>query len=559
MQGGLPIRLAKSLLLHGHFKYKDLSYTTSQVACQETGFFGKLVTDYLGQAATLHGFYTYTPNAAGVHASVQQRLQAPSVDRTILVRVLEQQYEGLQVAPAVRGNIKALANSNTFTVTTAHQPNLFTGYLYFIYKILHAVSLAAHLNSQHPDLHFVPVYYMGSEDNDLDELGVFRFRGTKYRWDGDGQSGAVGRMATKGLKALINEVLHLFGPPGPVATQLAEILRTAYLGQPTIGRATQYLVNELFGRFGLVVLDPDNADLKRTFIPYIKDDLLRSVAYGHASRQTDALAAAGYKTQAFPRAINLFYLAHNVRERIEHHNDRWEVLNTDISFSEDELMAELNEHPERFSPNVILRGLFQSVILPDVAFIGGGAEVAYWLQLGSLFTHYGVHYPAVLLRQSVMVIPAMAKTLMEKMSFSEADLFLSPIKQSELLVARFSDAHWQLSAEKEQLQTLMAQVRQAAAAVDPTLTGAAGAAQARMDKLLLALEKKMLRAAKNRVAVHMQQLQRLRALLYPNDSLQERTDNFAEYYLDYGPAFFDAVLEGTNPYCGTVLLLQYNA
>lgn len=535
-----------------------MSYTTTHIACQETGFFGKLVTDYIGQAATLNGFYQYAPNEVGVDASIQQRLQAPPVSRATLVRVLERQYDGLAVAPAVQANIQALANSNTFTVTTAHQPNLFTGYLYFVYKILHAVSLAEYLNNKHPDLHFVPVYYMGSEDNDLDELGVFRFRGTKYRWDGDGQLGAVGRMSTKGLKKLINEVLHLFGPPGAAATQLAEILSTAYLGQPTIGRATQYLVNELFGRFGLVVLDPDDADLKRTFIPYMKEDLLHEVAYGHASRQTDALAAAGYKTQAFPRPVNLFYLSDNIRERIEQRNNRWEVLNTDISFSEDELMVELNEHPERFSPNVILRGLFQSVILPDVAFIGGGAEVAYWLQLGSLFTHYGVHYPAVLLRQSVMVIPAMAKTLMEKMSFSDADLFLSPLKQSELLVARFSDAHWQLNAEKEQLQALMTQVRQAAAAVDPTLNGAAGAAQARMEKLLAALEKKMLRAAKNRVATHMQQLQRLRALLFPNDSLQERTDNFAEYYLDYGPAFFDAVLEGTNPYCGTVLLLQYN-
>lgn len=536
-----------------------MSYSTSQVRCHETGFFGKLVTDYIGRAASLHGFYKYTPDTDGVAASVQKRLQAPSVNRSALVSVLEKQYAGLQVVPQVQSNIQALARSSTFTVTTAHQPNLFTGYLYFVYKILHAVSLAEHLNSKHPDLHFVPVYYMGSEDNDLDELGVFRFRGSKYRWDGDGQAGAVGRMSTKGLKTLINEVLHLFGPPGPVATQLADVLRTAYQGQPTIGRATQYLVNELFGRFGLVVLDPDDADLKRTFIPYMEDDLLRSVAYGHASRQTDALAAAGYKTQAFPRAINLFYLAHNLRERIEYRNGRWEVLNTNISFSEAELLTELNEHPERFSPNVILRGLFQSVILPDVAFIGGGAEVAYWLQLSSLFTHYSVHYPAVLLRQSVMVIPAAAKNLMKKLSFSDTDLFLSPLKQTELLVARFSDAHWQLNAEKEQLQTLMAQVKQTAAAVDPTLAGAAGAAQARMDKLLLALEKKMLRAAKNRVEVHMQQLQQLRTLLFPNDSLQERTDNFAEYYLDYGPTFFDAVLEGTNPYCGTVMLLQYTA
>src|SRR5690606_36563786 len=98
--------------------------------------------------------------------------------------------------PKAEEHLAVLAEPTTFTVCTAHQPNLATGYLYFVYKILHAIKLAEALNAAHPEHRFVPVYYMGSEDADLDELGTFRYVGKKFVWDAGGQKGAVGRMDT---------------------------------------------------------------------------------------------------------------------------------------------------------------------------------------------------------------------------------------------------------------------------------------------------------------------------------------------------------------------------
>ena len=242
---------------------------------------------------------------------------------------------------------------------------------------------------------------MGSEDNDIDELGTFRFRGDKFVWDGSGQSGAVGRMDTAGLKPLINSLFKQFGPPGKNCDDLLEIITEAYAKQKTIGAATQYLVNALFGRFGLVVLDPDDAEFKKSFVPVMEDELLNKASYPIITSQIKKLGEH-YKIQAHPREINLFYLADQLRERIERNGEKWVVLNTAIEWTKNELLKELNEHPERFSPNVMLRGLYQETILPNAVFIGGGAEVAYWLQLKPLFEHYKVFYPAVHLRQSVM-------------------------------------------------------------------------------------------------------------------------------------------------------------
>lgn len=524
--------------------YFSLSYS-------QTGAFSRLVNDYTENR--LHSaFYRYSPNASGVAAAIAARPAHP-VNRALLVAALEQQYGTLETTDEVKASIAALADEQTFTVTTAHQPNLMTGYLYFVYKILHAIKLAAALEAQHPDKRFVPVYYMGSEDADLDELGTFRFRGDRYRWDGAGQQGAVGRMDTASLKPLLNDLFRFFGPAGCNCDELHEMVSHAYLGHRTIGEATRYLVNALFGRYGLVVLNPDDAALKAAFIPVMQDELLNGVAHGIINTQTERLEQH-YKSQMFPRPINLFYLQHGLRERIERQGDRWVVLNTDISFGREELLAELNTHPERFSPNVALRGLFQETILPNVAFIGGGAEVAYWLQLMPVFDHYKVFYPALVLRQSVLWIDAAGAAKRRQAGLTIEELFLPLQALQHQYVTSHATSRLTLDEQRAALQQLMAATESATTAVDPTLGKAAKAATEKMKYQFAVLEKKMLRAEKRKMDVQLDRIARAKNHLFPNGNLQERTDNFLEYYLENGPAFFDILLSGIEP-LGTKFLV----
>lgn len=531
-----------------------MPHTYHHIPYAATGYFSQLVSDYLAGQPLMETFYSFSPDNAGLVQAISQR-EKIAIDRALLVASLQRQYQDIESSEAVQANITSLLQPKTFTITTAHQPNLMTGYLYFIYKILHTIKLAENLNNQYTDKHFVPVYYMGSEDNDIEELGVFRFRGEIQKWDGSGQKGAVGRMSTLGLKALLQQVLKLFGPPGEHCDHLIEIITTAYFKHPTIGSATKYLVNELFGRYGLVIVDPDDRQLKSAFIPVMADDLLNNTAHRLVTEQTTLLEQR-YKTQAFPRPINLFYLRNGLRERIEQKGDAWVVLNTDTQFTQTELLAELHAHPERFSPNVILRGLFQSTILPDVAFIGGGAEVAYWLQLKTLFHHYNAFYPVILLRQSVQWLHPLQTKLRQQCHLSVLDLFKPILELENEYVANHATDDWRTNQESDALVAIFDRLTTKATSVDPTLGPAAAATLTKVKQYLASLEKKMLRAEKRKMAVDIQRLQRLKASVFPNNSLQERTENFAEYYLDYGPEFFDIIKDGLDPLANKFLLIE---
>lgn len=527
----------------------------TQLPYSATYFFSSLIADYLADAPGIKPFYQYRPDAAGIEAAISQRKQVKT-DRITLVDVLQRQYRELPEEALVTANITSLLQENTFTVCTAHQPNLGTGYLYFVYKILHAVKLAGELKQKHPELHFVPVYYMGSEDNDLDELGTFRYAGKKFVWDADGQTGAVGRMRTASLKPLLADLFRLLGPPGEHLDTLKEMLETAYLKHDNIADATQYLVHRLFGKYGLVVINADDAALKRTFIPVMEDDLLHHTALPVVIGAAEALGNAGYKAQAYPRPVNLFYLKDNIRERIEHHEDEWTVVDKNIRWDKTALLEELHRYPERFSPNVILRGVYQETILPNVVFIGGGAEVAYWMQLQGVFAHYKVPYPVILLRQSVLWAGSKEALLRKKLNLGPEEVFKPEGELIKQFIASNATEDWTTGFEASIFERQLNELKQKAGKIDPTLKASTEAVLTKIRYQLQVLEKKMLRAEKRIMGIHLEQVSKLKAALFPNNSLQERYDNFMPFYLQHGTAFFDELLHAIEPLAGTFLMIE---
>ncbi|MDB5252885.1 MAG: bshC, partial [Flaviaesturariibacter sp.] len=368
-------------------------FAAAHISYDETNAFSRIVLDYLGQSEELRPFYRQEPTAAGLLRALAARRQQP-VDRSALVAVLQDQYRSVD-APAVHRNIDALSDPGTFTVCTAHQPNLATGPLYVVYKILHAVRLAMEMNDLSPDHKFVPVYFMGSEDADLAELNHFTVDGKRYEWK-TGQTGAVGRMVVdSALTGLFDELGRQLGVEAH-GGEIVDLLRQHYKPGQTIQQAMFGFVNALFGHLGVIVLIADDPRLKKQMQAVFQDDLFTqrpSSVVTDTCRRLDPL----YKVQAHPREINLFYLKDDIRERIERKGNGFCVCHTDLFFSEDEIRAELDSHPERFSPNVILRGLFQETILPNIAFIGGGGELAYWMQLADLFDAYSIPFPALIL------------------------------------------------------------------------------------------------------------------------------------------------------------------
>jgi bacillithiol biosynthesis cysteine-adding enzyme BshC len=518
-----------------------MNCNTTQLPYIATGYFSKIATDYLQQAPSLRPFYQYEPTLQGIQQAIKDRQQLP-LHRSLLSASLQKQYSAVSTTEAVQKNIALLQQDNTFTITTAHQPAIFTGHLYFIYKILHAIKLAARLKQDLPQYEFVPVFWMGSEDADLDELGNIWLSGDKLVWDTQ-QTGAVGRMNTKGLEAIVHRIEGELSVQ-PHGQELVQLLKDCYLNSPDIQTATFKLLNALFADYGLIVILPDNAALKRIMQPVFEDDLFNQTASGIVEKTIEKLGEQ-YKVQANPRAINLFYLEGNIRERIEKQGNEWTVVGTDMRFTADALKKELEEHPERFSPNVILRGIYQETLLPNIAFIGGGGETSYWLELKDLMQHYNVSYPVLVLRNSFLIVEEKWEDKIHKLGFGIADFFQNEQQLLTALVTRHSNGHLKLENELLAAEQLYKQLREKAGHIDETLLPHIEALEIKTLKPIQELEKKMLRAEKKKYEQEQHQINTIKAALFPAGGLQERIENFLPYYALWGKAFIDCVYKSS--------------
>ncbi len=506
---------------------------------RQTGYYSKLITDYLEQKESLQSLYVHQVSMDGIKAAIEQR-QAFLQNRQALVHVLQQQYKDVSVAPAVQQNIQSLLQPNTFTVTTAHQPVIFTGPLYFVYKILHVVKLAEGLQRQLPDYRFVPVFYMGSEDADLEELGTIYVEGKQYQWKTK-QTGAVGRMKVdKAFIALMEELSGQISVEEHGAA-IIDLFRRCYRLNTTIQQATLEVVNALLGSYGVVVLIPDNAALKGLFAPVIKKELTEQFSH-KAVEETSKKLSQQYKVQAGGREINLFYLTDDKRERIEKQGDGFVVQGINKSFTAASLLEELTTNPERFSPNVILRGALQETILPNIAFIGGGGELAYWLELKRVFAAINVPYPILILRNSFLFITKKQKESISTFGFQLADLFKPAQTLINDLVQHNAGKQLALAEEITSIQhfyneTLIPIVDK----IDATLHAHVLNLSRQAEKKLTALEKKMLRAEKRKYEAEQRQINKLKEALFPHKNLQERVENVSLFYARYGNDFIENI------------------
>ncbi len=504
-----------------------------------TGFFSKIVVDYVEQAEQLKAFYQNPVSIAGIKAAIKNRQAFPQ-QREVLVEELKKQYKNIRVSATLYKNIELLSGENTFTITTAHQPNIFTGPLYFVYKILHAIKLAQFFSQELPAYHFVPVYYMGSEDADIDEIGTTFIKGEKYQWQTK-QTGAVGRMKVdKALIALIEKMQGQLGVE-KYSEEIISLFKKYYKEGVTIQQATLEIVSELFGEYGLVILIPDNVNLKKLFNDVVKKELTEQFSH-KAVAATIADLQKHHKVQAAGRELNLFYLLDNKRERIEVRDTMYEVQNTALSFNQESILTELETHSERFSANVILRGVFQETILPNIVFIGGGGEIAYWLELKKVFEAVQVPYPVLVLRNSFLLIDEKQKEKITQLGFTPKDLFKDDLFLINEIVERNSSNELSLDKQTGQLKEFYQHIKLIAGEADNTLQQHVEAIQTQALKRIVELEKKMLRAERKKFESEQRQIQKLKSTLFPNNSLQERTENIAGFYAKYGRALIQILL-----------------
>jgi len=525
---------------------------------KETGYFSEFITDYLSQKAELRCLYHRFPLATNFPAQIKEKQAHYSAEnRDILAQALERQYKNLSISKETYQNIEALRQENTFTITTGHQLSLFTGPLYFIYKIVTTIVSCQQLKKLYPQYNFVPIYWMATEDHDFEEINHFSFRGQKLSWHAE-QSGMVGDFSTEGLER-ISHILKVLLGKSHQGQYLASLFERAYEQHKTLASATRYLVNELFTPYGLVIIDGNDKALKELLVPYFKRELLENASHKEVEKTLAYIKSVNknYPEQVHPREINIFYVKDGIRERIVKEEQGYTVLNTSIRFSEEEILRHLECFPEYFSPNVILRPLYQEVILPNLAYIGGGGEIAYWLELKDMFAQYKVPFPMLMLRNSVLLISEAQEKKLHKLGLIHHDIFLKNNILENKITQRLSEYPIDFSSQRACLQEHFAQLHQIAAHTDKSFLGAVKAQEAKQLKGLDNLEKRLLKAQKKKYRETLDRVIDLRVSLFPKESLQERVDNFSEYMIESQGQFIDTLVKHLSPFDFRFVILSY--
>lgn len=525
-----------------------------QFPLSDTGLYGKLMMDYLEGHPDLRPFYAYTPSFGAFPEVIAARNQFP-FHREVVADCLEEQHRDYyRRFPILEEQIRRLRDQNTYTVTTGHQPCLAGGPLYFFYKIITTINLARHLNQQFPEKHFIPVFWLGAEDHDLQEVNHFQLHGQTIRWKTT-QQGATGRMKTAGIEVCLTELAPLLERE-PAWQEAIGILQESYTGHAQLADATRALVLAFFGGEGLLVLDADRPVLKKTLRPVIRQELTLQTAQ-QLVQHTSAELGKHYKLQVVPREINLFYLGDQLRERIvRDETGHYRVLNTDLVFSHDEMLALAEQHPEHFSPNVVLRPVYQELLLPNLSYVGGPGELAYWLQLKELFAHYQVSYPMLVPRAHAVVVPARALQKFRHMGFGLGDLFRAPDAVGMEWLRRQEDLSDKVADAKQSLQAVFEKLSLDFSAVDPTLTAPVMAEAQRTMNSVDNLMKKGNAALKRRHEVGLQQIRTVLEKVNPADAPQERTVNLFQFYSRHGRPFMAALLDQLMPLSGKIVIME---
>lgn len=487
----------------------------------------------------------------GMEASIRQRVNQPA-QRELLSGVLHRQYLENGIA-GKESLINSLLNPESFTIVTAHQPYLLGGPLYFVSKILSTIKLAAQSKQRFPQYHFVPVFYIGGEDHDLEECNHTTLFGKSITWETN-QTGPVGRMGLHDIDGVLGQASEILGA-GEHAQHVAALLRQSYQSHRNVNQALTHFIHALLADYEFLILNADDYEAKQAFKHIIREEVLHGTAESLVLAGQEQLQALGLKPQAFVRPVNFFYLSAEGRNRIDVNGDRFEIHNTDLGFSRSEMEAEIDNHPERFSPNVIMRPVYQEFLCPSIAFVGGGGEIAYWSDRKTLFEHHQQHFPVLVRRDSNLIIDPGSYKRMRKLNVRIADLFLEPHLLKNHFLESHSESTFSLDNERIDLGNLIKQLQEKAANIDRTLMGFVGSETSHFFKSLEHIESRLKKSIAQKHQVELQQLTSLQQKLFPNGGLQERTESFLSFYVTQGPAIFDKMYDLADPLSFTFKVL----
>lgn len=469
--------------------------------------------------------------------------------RSTLHQVVSKQLSPYSKYDKLQKNVDLLKEENTFTVTAGHQLNLFGGPLYTLYKMFDVIRLAEELTQKIPTSNFVPVFWMATEDHDFEEINHIHLFNDTLAWEST-QKGPVGRFSLDGIADFKEKIVEKFQNNAEFADYLNEFYKGNSLAESTV----QYFM-DLVGEYGLVILDADNRILKSSFAPIIKKEIETHFSEKEILKTTKELEVDGYHGQAMARPINLFYIKDQFRERIIPMEDGNFQIGEETK-SKSDLMSDLDQYPERFSPNVVFRPLYQESILPNLCYVGGGGEMSYWLQLKGMFEQTNIPYPLIKVRNSIQWIDKSTAKKIDKLDLKYTDIFESIHEVKKQFVIDNTDEELVFKDLDAQVESLRKVLEKSIVDVDKGLEGYAKSEITKILKQTDAVKDKLIRHQKKKHEEAMIQIDGIYSRSFPNNGLQERYDNAIPYLAKFGAKEYIEILhQSIDPFDKDLILL----
>lgn len=498
----------------------------------------------------LSSFQQYEISIEGLKQSILD-LRKRNFDTRFFLDILKKQYAKIGLPEAFEEIISIhfetrtllenkIEEKNIFTVCCAHQPVLLGGALYTLLKIVDCIQLCNELAKHEPSAVFIPVFFIGNEDHDVEELTTVSVFNKSLKWQIESRDSSGLWQVNSSFLTAKNQLFEIIKNT-PYESEIHEIIEKSFSEERPYGECFQRFIHHIFGKYGVLTFNPLDKDAKQRIQPIFEDELRHSTSYNIVQATNETLQNH-LSIQANPREINLFYADENGRNRIVKNGQTFDINNSDKVIHQKDLIEQTKTNIERFSPNVLLRPLYQQLVFPNIAFVGGGAEISYWLQLHGLFRHYNLHFPALIRRSGIVFLDKITQQKLNKANLS-ARTFIEHVNKLENYYVRDkAEKKWDINPEMNELKTTFNQLFDKIEKNDKPLFQNLQSDKVKVQQFLDSIENKYYKNEKTKHEIVLQQLKNVKEKILPNDTLHERTDSYIQYIAKFGFDIIDFLI-----------------
>lgn len=506
-----------------------------------------LFLDYVYEFENVQEYYKHNFRDKEKYSHLFKNISALRKDKHFnLSAIIRDQYSSLQnISEKTLKYISDIDKEKTIAVVTGQQLGIIGGPLYTIYKIITAIKLANQLRERYNEYNFIPIFWLEGDDHDFNEVRsinlfdndnqVINF-GYKEEISDDDAKQSIGKI---NFDEALNDFFTNYESSlrdTDFKNDLIFKLKEFYQVGKSFKQSFKDLLFWLFDEYGLIIFDPQDVQVKTLLKDIFKKEVNDFGFHTQKLIQVSAKLEELYHAQVKVKPVNLFYHTDDGRYSVEPVDEIFKLRRKRKQFTKEEILSEIENFPERFSPNVLLRPICQDFLFPTGFYIGGPSEVAYFAQALPLYDFYNIQAPIIYPRSSATLLEKNVANGLDKYDLSLNDIFLGLDELKEKVIASLSENNVANAFEEaaKEIELIFDKIKENLFAVDKTLLDASGRYKDRVMSSVNELKTKAIKAQETKHETTIRQLTRLSNLLYPMGNLQEREINFTYFYNKYG-------------------------